>query len=88
MKLDTDRIINSNATSLLQVGEAAIREGDSSFDLSSVQRCDSSAVALLLEWERIARARGLQLQLRGIPADLSSLAKLYGVDSLIPVATS
>jgi phospholipid transport system transporter-binding protein len=87
MKLDTDRIINSNAASLLQVGEAAIRGGDSNFDLSSVQRIDSSAVALLLEWQRIAHARGLQLQLRGIPASLRSLAKLYGVDSLIPVAS-
>jgi phospholipid transport system transporter-binding protein len=83
MKLETDRIINTNAASLLQAGEAAIRGGDLRFDLSSVQRCDSSAVALLLAWQRAARAQGRQLELRGIPASLHSLATLYGVDSLL-----
>jgi phospholipid transport system transporter-binding protein len=87
MKLDADYISNANAASLLKAGETAIEGGDSSFDLSAVQRSDSSAVALLLEWQRIARAKGLQLELRGIPANLRSLAKLYGVDSLIPVAS-
>jgi phospholipid transport system transporter-binding protein len=83
MKLDTDRIVNTNAASLLQAGEAAILAGDSSFDLSSVQRLDSSAVALLLAWRRTARAQGRQLELRGLPASLHSLATLYGVESLI-----
>ena len=68
---------------LLQAGEAAILAGDSSFDLSSVQRLDSSAVALLLAWRRTARAQGRQLELRGLPASLHSLATLYGVESLI-----
>ena len=85
MKLDTDRIINSNAASLLRDGEAAIHAGDLSFDLSAVQRCDSSAVALLLAWQRVAHshAQGRPLELHGIPASLHSLATLYGVDSLI-----
>ncbi|MBV8208688.1 MAG: STAS domain-containing protein [Burkholderiaceae bacterium] len=84
MRVDTDRIVNTNATALLQRGEAAIREGDSHFDLSNVQRCDSSAVALLLAWERAARERGVRLEFAGVPASLRSLAKLYGVDVLIP----
>ena len=83
MKLDTDRMLNVNATSLLQAGEAAIQAGDPCFDLSSVHRCDSSAVALLLAWQRAARARGRPLVLRGVPASLHSLATLYGVDSLV-----
>ena len=85
MKVDTDRIVNTNATALLQQGEAAIRGGESHFDLSNVQRCDSSAVALLLAWERAARERGMRLGFAGIPASLRSLAKLYGVDVLIPM---
>jgi phospholipid transport system transporter-binding protein len=83
MKLDTERIINSNAASLLRDGEAAIHAGDFSFDLSAVQRCDSSAVALLLAWQRVAHAQGRPLELHGIPASLHSLATLYGVDPLI-----
>lgn len=83
MKIDADRIVNSNAASLLQAGEAAIQGGDFRFDLSAVKRCDSSAVALLLAWQRAAHARGLHLELEGIPANLTSLAALYGVSALI-----
>lgn len=83
MKIDADRIDNSNAASLLQAGESAIQGGDCRFDLSSVKRCDSSAVALLLAWQRAAHARGLHLELQGTPASLCSLATLYGVDALI-----
>jgi phospholipid transport system transporter-binding protein len=83
LKINAERIVNANAASLLHLGEAAISGGDSRFDLSAVKRCDSSAVALLLAWQRAAHARGLRLELEGVPADLCSLATLYGVDSLI-----
>ncbi len=83
MRVDADRIVNGNAASLLHSGEAAILGGDSRFDLSAVRRCDSSAVALLLAWQRIAHARGARLELEGVPASLQSLAKLYGVEALI-----
>jgi phospholipid transport system transporter-binding protein len=83
VKIDADRIVNANAASLLQVGETAITHGDSHFDLSAVRHIDSSAVALLLAWQRAAHARGLHLELEGVPASLCSLASLYGVASLI-----
>jgi phospholipid transport system transporter-binding protein len=86
MKLEADRITNVNAAQLLQLGEAAIAAGDSSFDLSSVTRCDSSAVALLLGWRRTAQAHGTRLQLQAVPASLRSLATLYGVEDLIDPA--
>jgi phospholipid transport system transporter-binding protein len=83
MKLDTDRITNQNADRLLQAGQAAIDAGDLSFDLSAVNRIDSSAVALLLAWERAAREKSGQIEFRGVPASLRSLAGLYGVEMLI-----
>jgi phospholipid transport system transporter-binding protein len=83
VKVDSDRIVNANAASLLQLGEAAIQNGDARFDLSAVKRCDSSAVALMLAWQRAAHARGLHLELEGAPASLCSLATLYGVNTLI-----
>jgi phospholipid transport system transporter-binding protein len=86
VKIETERIDNTNAASLLHSGQAAISSGDVRFDLSQVKRCDSSAVALVLAWERAARARGMRLELQGIPPSLHSLATLYGVDSLITVA--
>jgi len=83
VKVEADRIVNANAVSLLHSGEAAIREGDLRFDLSRVKQCDSSAVALVLAWQRAAHARGQRLELNGVPLSLRSLATLYGVDSLI-----
>jgi len=88
MQIQADRITNLNAAALLQEGEAAIAAGDTRFDLSRVQRCDSSAVALLLGLERAARQRGKRLEFVSVPASLGSLAVLYGVQALIDGAGS
>jgi phospholipid transport system transporter-binding protein len=84
VKIDAASISNENAAALLAAGIDAIRAGDAQFDLSAVRQVDSSAVALLLAWQREAQARGARLTLTGLPAALGSLATLYGVDELIP----
>jgi phospholipid transport system transporter-binding protein len=83
MKIEARSITNANAGELLAEGAAAIAGGDFAFDLSAVAEVDSAAVALLLEWQRQAVARGGRLVLGGVPADIASLARLYGVDSLL-----
>jgi phospholipid transport system transporter-binding protein len=58
-------------------------------DFSQLTNVDSSAVALLLEWRRQAQARGKTLTFVNLPANLLSLARLYGVADLIqPQAAS
>jgi phospholipid transport system transporter-binding protein len=52
-------------------------------DASPLRELDSAAVALLLQCQRQAHARGLTLQVTGAPAKLSQLARLYGVDALL-----
>ena len=52
-------------------------------DFSGVTGVDSSAVALLLEWRRIAAKRGKTLVFENLPANLLALARLYGVADLI-----
>lgn len=84
MKLEVESITHENAAELLGAGIAAIRAADTDFDLSAVRQVDSSAVALLLAWQREAQARGTQVTFSGLPAALRSLATLYGVDPLIP----
>lgn len=83
MKLDVTSITNDNAAALVERGLGAIRSGDRSFDLSAVQSVDSAALALLLAWQREALAHGAALALTGVPAQIGSLAKLYGVESLV-----
>jgi phospholipid transport system transporter-binding protein len=52
-------------------------------DAEPLQRFDTSVVALLLQAQRLARAQGRQLDLRGVPPRLSELASLYGVGELV-----
>ena len=52
-------------------------------DLSGVTDVDSSAVSLLLEWRRQARGRNGRIEYVNLPANLRSLADLYGVSDLL-----
>ncbi len=83
MKLEAASITNLNAAQVLRAGSAAIRGGDGVIDFSAVTRCDTAAVACVLAWLRAARGAGRPLQLVAVPADLTSLARLYGVEGLI-----
>ena len=86
MNVEAKSITNGNAGELLAVGSAAIARGELAFDLAAVAEVDTAAIALLLEWQRQAIARGGRLVLSGVPADIVSLARLYGVDSLLDLA--
>ena len=83
MKLDSARISNDNVAAVMEQGLAAIRAGDLDIDLSAVRECNTAAVAMLLAWQREARARGVSLQITGVPANLTSLAQLYGVEAMV-----
>ena len=52
-------------------------------EAASLQHLDSSAIAVLLEIERLAAAWGRAFVVRGVPAKLAALAKLYGVEQLL-----
>ncbi len=62
---------------LLQAADAPV------VDASALVELDTAALALLLDCQRQARARGKQLQLVGAPAKLGQLATLYGVADLL-----
>lgn len=55
-------------------------------DGSGLQRFDSCALALLLECQRQAHARGWRFAVRHLPPKLLDLARLYGIEGLLPVA--
>jgi len=58
-------------------------EGAVVVDAGPLQRFDSSALAVLLEIDRLAQAWGRDFAIRSVPAKLAALAKLYGVDALL-----
>jgi len=55
-------------------------------DGSALQHFDSSALAVLLECQRMARAKGRAFAVQSLPAKLTELARLYGVDGLLQSA--
>lgn len=81
--MSLDALTFQTAPEALAQGEAAIRAGETVFDLGGVQAADSSGVALLLAWQRRARAAGHQVNFINVPDNVSKLAALYGVDSLL-----
>ncbi len=58
-------------------------EGPVIVEAAPLQHLDSSALAVLLEIERLAIAWGRAFVVRGAPAKLAALAKLYGVEQLL-----
>ncbi|MCL1859935.1 MAG: STAS domain-containing protein [Proteobacteria bacterium] len=65
--------------------ERALPDGNLVFDFGNVTRVDSSALALLLAWLRRARERRSAVELHALPEPLLALARLYGVDALLPL---
>jgi phospholipid transport system transporter-binding protein len=74
------------ARGALERGLAALRAGQTVFDLTSVKLADSSGVAVLLEMQRQARLAGVTVSFINLPVSLQSLAALYGVDTLLAQA--
>ena len=69
------------------IAESAALDGDRVIvDLAGVTRADSSVLSLLLEWTRRFSGSGRQIAFANLGHDLQSLAELYGVVDLIPVA--
>ncbi len=52
-------------------------------DLAEVGHCDSSAVALLLEWLSVARASGRSVRFVNPPEGLRTIAHLSQADTLL-----
>lgn len=72
------------ASALVGLGKDAIGRAVDVFDLSEVTEADSSALAVVFDWVRVAGAQGKKLVLVNIPQNLLSLAAVYGVGDLLP----
>ena len=78
----------SNVAALLDEGRRHLEEGVRAVDLGEISEMDSSLLALMLAWMRDARARGRDLVFVNLPESLKTIARLYGVESLLPVANA
>jgi len=72
------------AASVLKTCTEAIRNGARIIDFHQVNEVDSAALGLIIECRREAERAGTALRCINLPANLKSLATLYGVLDLIP----
>lgn len=83
MKTAEERIDFENVRRVKAAVIAAIDAGDGVVDLSGVKSADSAALSVLLAAERRALARGLECRIVGLPENLRTLARLYGLEPLL-----
>jgi phospholipid transport system transporter-binding protein len=92
MRREDGRIVLSgpvtlaNVAQVLEEGRRHLAEGAATVDLAEVSELDSSALALLLAWLREAKAAGRALAFTNLPEALQTIARLYGVQDLLPAA--
>lgn len=83
-------LTHDQAQACLQQLQAAMAQlpagADVHIDASALAVFDSSALAVLLGSRRAALAASRPFQMSGLSAPVLSLARLYGVDSLIETA--
>lgn len=92
--IELDRDVMKVSGSMRLPDAAALRDAGlallgsaRAIDLSGVQDVDSSAIAVLLAWERAGDGAGRPLPVISAPPGLTSLARLYEVSSFCGLET-
>lgn len=85
-----DRCLVSGALDFTTANEALVSLGalvrsseQLHVDFSQIGRCNSAALALLIELKAIARQEGHQVSFSGVPTGIQQLAKVCQVDGFI-----
>ncbi len=74
----------STVPALYETGLQHLASEDMQVDMAEVEAVDSAAISMLLGWARAAQKSGHSLHVVNKPADLMSLAHLYGVAEMLP----
>lgn len=79
-------MLMDRARALLEAGCALLHGEVTEVNLSSVDDVDSSALAVMLGWMRFVEARGASVHFTGVSDSIRSLADLYGLTDILPLA--
>jgi phospholipid transport system transporter-binding protein len=77
-------ITMATASAALALGAAALDAGEAAFSLDQLAGSDSSALAVLLSWQRRAVHHAVALRFIDIPAEMVNFARLYGIEDFLP----
>jgi phospholipid transport system transporter-binding protein len=76
----------NNVVAVVARGIALFDRENLVIDLTQVTEVDSSAVCMLLEWQREAGRRNCRICFDNMPQNLKGLTQLYGVSEFIHMA--
>lgn len=76
----------AGVSALLAEGNRSLEGNPVVVDFSGVTEADSSAISLIMEWTRRMHGSNRQIFFANLGESLVSIANLYGVKDLIPVA--
>ena len=74
----------ANVPVLFEAGLQYLNGENLLVDFSQIEAVDSAAISLLLGWARAAQQHQHELHVVGLPENLLSLARLYGVSDMLP----
>lgn len=74
-----------DAVAALAGADALPLPASGTVDLAGLAHADSAALAVLLALKRRAAAAGTTLAFESVPASIASLARVYGIDTLVGV---
>ncbi len=76
-------LTNANAAAVLAATVALAMPTTGEIDLADIDAIDSTAVAVLIALKRRAAGEGRALTFINVPAALTALADLYGVEEIL-----
>lgn len=79
-------VLMDNANVVLAESKAFLMGKDVEIDFAGVTDVDTAALSLIMEWQRRATASNCKVTFSNLPANLTSLAALYGVTEFIPLS--
>ncbi len=82
-QLKGDFIVESASTILEESAAIPMESTALDIDFSGVSNVDTTALALILAWQRRAKEEYCRINFRNMPKSLASLATLYGVEAFL-----
>ena len=79
----TGPLVMDTVHEVLKQTNGAVGKADLVIDFSRTTDIDSSALALMMQWRRVAEAAGRTVTFANVPDNLRVLAQLYGVAFLL-----
>ena len=80
-------VLMDNANFILQQSRALTMGDEFLVDFSAVNKVDTAALSLMMEWQRRAAASSSRVRFANLPVNLSRLLSLYGLTDFVPVSS-